>query len=284
MTDQAMALRQLLATQDRPVEAAPDGGPPVYVIGSGKGGVGKSVLSVVFAVAMARRGQRVLLLDGAQNLGNLHVLLGVPLKAHLEQLFRGEIEARDLIHPVDDNLWLVPAESGAETLYSMAAVDRARLHHRLSALYDEFDAVVVDGGSGIESVVRLSTMRGTRLVVATIPEPPALTDAYALIKIVHLQLPRLPIDVVVNRARDAAEGDYAFDRLATAATRFLARALGYVGAVLEVGQMRDWVRQAGGLVRAAEAEELRPVIQRLLTLESRDRDLEPVASMDGGLV
>jgi flagellar biosynthesis protein FlhG len=283
MNDQAMALRQL-ATQDRPVEEQPLEGPPVFVMGSGKGGVGKSVLSVIFASAMARRGQRVLLLDGSQNMGNLHVLLGVPLKAHLEQLFRGEIEARDLIHPVAENLWLVPAESGAETLYSMAAVDRARLHHRLSALYDGFDAVVVDGGSGIESVVRLSTMRGTRLVVATIPEPPALTDAYALIKIVHLQLPGFPVDVLVNRARDVAEGDQAFERLATASSRFLSRTLGYVGSVPEISQMRDWVRQGGGLIRAGEAEELQPVIQQLLTLETRPRALEPVGAHHGDTV
>src|SRR5688572_10005579 len=197
MNDQALLLRQLMTV---PEQVGPEPvGPPVLVVGSGKGGVGKSIVSVLLASAIADRGAKVLLLDGSQNLGHLHVVLGVAPEAHLEQVMAGEIEPRALLCPVTERLWLLPADSGAEGLYALAAVDQARLHHRLSTLYDDFDAVVVDAGPGIEAAVRLSTMRGTRLVVVTVPEAPALTDAYALIKLVHAQLPSLPIDVLVNR-------------------------------------------------------------------------------------
>ena len=98
----------------------------------------------------------------------------------------------------------------------MSAVDRARLHHRLSALYDDFDAVIVDAGPGLESVVRVATMRATRCVILAAPEPAALTDAYATIKIVNLQVADMRVDVLVNRVTDPQEGSQTFERLATA--------------------------------------------------------------------
>lgn len=241
MRDQAEHLRQLMTLRQAEPESAPEG-PPVLIVGSGKGGVGKSVVSVMLAAAMAQDGRKVLLLDGAQNMGNLHVLLGVRPIARLEELLTGEAAATDLLVPVTENLWLLPSDSGTESLYALAAVDQARLHYRLSALYDEFDAVVVDAGPGLEGVVRLATMRGTRLVVVTMPEPAAITDAYALIKIVSLQLPGLPVDLLANRTWTAEEGQMTYDRLATACQRFLGREIRYLGAIPEDEAMRLAVR------------------------------------------
>lgn len=250
MTDPVEALRRLATEHPMPASVPSGEGPPVLVVGSGKGGVGKSVLAVLLAKAMADEGRRTLLLDGAQNLGNLHVLLGVRPGIRLETVLGGTGSATALLQPVADRLWLLPADSGAENLYSMSATDQARLHFRLAMLYDEFDAVVVDAGPGVEGVVRLATMRGTRLLVVTMPEPAALTDAYALIKIVSLQVPGFPIDVLCNRTLDATEGRAAFDRLDTAAGRFLGRSIGYLGEVAEDPDMRRAVRSPGDLLRA----------------------------------
>jgi flagellar biosynthesis protein FlhG len=217
-------------------------GPPTIVVGSGKGGVGKSVVSVLIATALAAQGRRVLLLDGDQNLANLHVLLGVRPSARIESLLSGEITPTDLIQAVAENLWLVAGDSGTEGLYALESRDRARLQYRLSDLYQQFDAVIVDAGAGIESVVRAATMRATRLLVVTAAEPTALTDAYALMKIVNLQLPELPIDVLVNRCLDPDEGRDAFVRLATACERFLRRGVRFVGALPEDQTIRLAVR------------------------------------------
>lgn len=249
MSDQAARLRAM-APAPRP--APPAAGPTAIVLGSGKGGVGKSVLAIMLAAAAARQGQRVLLLDGAQNLGNLHVLLGCAPTRGLDALLHGECAPADLLQPVADRLWLLPGESGTDALYALSMVDRARLHHRLSALYDRFDAVVIDGGSGLENVVRVGTMRATRLAVVTVPEPAALTDAYALIKIVTLQAPHLPVDVLVNRA-DAGEAEAVHDRLDTAADRFLRRRLGFLGAVPDDPDMRATVRDPRRLLAAPGA-------------------------------
>jgi flagellar biosynthesis protein FlhG len=247
MNDQAALLRSMMAS--RRVSVPEPAGPPTIVIGSGKGGVGKSVVSVLLAGRLALEGRKVLLVDGAQNMGNLHVLLGLQRGSRLENLLADGVAARDLLVPVNEGLWLLPADSGAESLYALGATDRARLHHRLSALYDDFDAVIVDAGPGLESVVRVATMRATRCLVLTAPEPAALTDAYATIKIVHAQVAELPVDVLVNRVFDEREGPQTYERLATAAERFLHRGLRYLGALWEDEEIRRAVRVPGRLAQ-----------------------------------
>jgi len=244
--DQAAELRRLMSGPPRWPAHAPSSA-AAFVIGSGKGGVGKSALSVLLAAALARQGHRVLLFDGCQNQGNLHVLLGVRPAAKLELLLAGEVEPAQLLVPVAGRLWLLPGDSGAESLYGLTAVDRARLHHRLSTLYDRFDAVVIDSGPGIESVVR-ATMRASRLVVVTVPEPAALGDSYALIKIATHQVPSLAVNVLVNRVSSEEEGRAAFECLELAAQRFLRREIAYLGAVPEDDALRQRVRRPGGLL------------------------------------
>ena len=250
-------------------DGEPFGGKPVFVIGSGKGGVGKSVISSLLAQAFATQGSRVLLVDGSQNLGHLHVLLGVPIEARLEQVYRGEVEPVGLVQQVAERLWLLPSDSGAESLYAMPAVDQARLHHRLAALYDGFDMVVVDAGPGLETVVRLATMGGTRLVVVTVPEVAALTDAYALIKLVHAQLPSLPLDILVNRAVDGDDVTRAFERLAVAADRFLGKTLGSIGGIAETQALRDAMRRPGGLLADPGLDGLKAEIRDVASILCR---------------
>jgi flagellar biosynthesis protein FlhG len=265
--DQAAALRDLAAERTRP--AVPEtAGPPALVIGSGKGGVGKSVLSIMLAAAAARTGRRVLLVDAAQNQGNLHILLGLRPRVHLEELARGDAEPADLVVPVTDRLWLVPADSGADALHGLTATDRARLHHRLTSLYHDYDAVVIDAGPGIESVVRVATMRATRLLVIAVPEPASLSDAYALIKIVTLQVPSLPVEVLVNRVSGPAEADGTFQRLDLAAERFLRRRLDYAGGVPETDAMRRWLHAPADLL--AHAPEAIQALASRLTPDEGD--------------
>jgi flagellar biosynthesis protein FlhG len=228
---------------------------------------------------VAERGAKVLLLDGSQNLGHLHVLLGISTQVRLEQVFQGQVEPSELLCPVTERFWLLPADSGAEGLYAMGAVDQARLHHRLSDLYDGFDLVVVDAGPGLEAAVRLSTMRGTRLIVVTVPEAAALTDAYALIKLIHGQLPSLPIEILVNRTVEADDARQAFDRLQTAATRFLGRPLELLGGLPETTGLRDAMRRPGGLLAEPSLGALR---QQVVELIGRGLPAaEPAATLEG---
>lgn len=251
MSDQGAGLRALRFAAPPPPAAAE--GTSACVIGSGKGGVGKSLLAGLLAASLARRGQRTLLVDGAQNQGNLHVLFGVRPAASLETLHLGECDAHDLVVEVAGGLDLLPADSGGETLYGLGPIDRARLHQRVSLLWDEYDQVIVDGGPGLESVVRAAAIRADRLVVVTTPDPTALSDAYALLKIVHLQVPSIHIGVMVNRITADEESQLVFDRLQLAATRFLGRDLDDLGSVPESEMLRTVARRPGSLLEFESA-------------------------------
>lgn len=248
MKDQAAGLRERLRLGMR--EPAPVS-TPALVIGSGKGGVGKSLVAVSFAASIASTGQRVLLVDGDQNLGNLHVLLGVRPPLTPEAVVSDGVDAAELVVPVADNIWLLPADSGAEAIHSLGATDKARLQRQVSGVYADYDVVIVDAGAGVDSAVRCAALRAARLVLVTMPEATALTDAYALLKITHAQLPALPVDVLVNRTVDPAEGPAAFGRLSEAAERFLGRGLAYLGAIPEDSAMRGIVRDPRRLLQPA---------------------------------
>lgn len=280
MNDQALTLRQMMAdtTADRPEI----GGRPVLVFGSGKGGVGKSVVAVLAAQALADGGARVLLVDGSQNLGHLHVMLGIAVDARLEHVLRGEAEPASLLRQVSERLWLLPGDSGAESLYALPAVDQARLHHRLAGLYDDYDVVVVDAGPGVETAVRLATMGGTRLVVVTVPEVAALTDAYALVKLVQAQLPTLPIDVLVNRAAGPEDAAQTAERLSRAAERFLGRDLNPIGGLDETPALRDAMRRPGALLSDPALEPLRAQVRTIVTEHlSRPEESAPALTSAG---
>lgn len=255
---------------------APEGGEPeVLVVASGKGGVGKSVLSVVLGHALAEAGQRVLLFDADQNLGNLHVVLGVQPVARREALLQGAAEPSDLVQGVAPNLFLLAGDSGAEAYEELDALAKARLQHRLTSLHARFDVVIADAGAGLESVAAAGTMGATRLLLVTNPEPAALTDAYAVLKLMHQKRPDLPVDVIVNRALDEADGHAAFARLADAAERFLRRGLRYAGAVPEDDAVRRAVRAPQRLLAAlagsAATRAVRDVILPRLDIASTAR-------------
>ena len=262
MTDQAAGLRRIVTAADS-LPATEPGTARVHVIGSGKGGVGKSTIAVLLAAALARAGRRVLLLDACQNLGNLHILLGVKPARDLGSVLTGEADPADLLVPVSENLVLLPVNSGEEAVYTLTATDRARLHLRLTNLYEAFDEVVVDAGPGIEATIR-ATIRATSLVVIAVPEPASLSDAYALIKTAALHAPGLPIDVLSNRVMTDTEGRNTFDVLSLAARTFLRREIGCLGEIGEHDSLRRAVRVPGGLLSESPAE-IMTITELLLT-------------------
>ncbi len=250
--------------------------PVVLVLGSGKGGAGASVLTVMCGAHVAQTGRRVLLLDGSQNLGNLHVLLGVPPCGSLHGVLTGAALPESLVQKVAHNLWLLPANSGDEAIYALSAMDRARLHYQLSTLYDGFDSVIVDAGPGLESVVRASAMGASRLVVVLLSDDSAITNSHALIKIVGHQLPQLPIHVIANRTHDPSEGTVAFEKLTRLCEGGRHRELDYLGSLPSDSPVRFERRTHNQVVElhavGSAAEALWPIIADhpwIFGLESR---------------
>ena len=234
------------------------GVPPTFVVAGAKGGVGKSVIAILLARSLAEYGQRALLVDGEQNLGMLHVLLNVRLQTQLDAVVREEVDPEDLLVRVASRLWLLPSALGTEELYGLGVLDRARLHFKLTRAFAAFDVVIVDVGSELESVVRVASLGATRLILVTTAEPGALAGARALVGIVHLQVPALPIDVLVNRTDTPREAESTFAALRDRVGRGLTPSLHFLGGMPTDPDLRHAVWSGDGLTeRIGECEAVR---------------------------
>lgn len=202
----------------------------VLVIASGKGGTGVSLATALLGLAVAGEGRQVLLVDGTESYGALHLMLGITPRHPLAALRGGVADAEELLAPVAETLTLFPggADDGAVAPLSMA--ERQLLFRRVAELYDRYDLVVVDAGSRLEAVLTACDGGVSRLLLVTNEDPIAMAATHALLKAVEARRPGVPVDVLVNRA-GAHEAERIAAHLHDAAARFLDRELGFAGAI-----------------------------------------------------
>jgi flagellar biosynthesis protein FlhG len=216
-------------------------GATVIAVTSGKGGIGKTNLVVNLAVALARLGHRVGVLDADFGLGNVDVLLGLTPSAHVGHVIAGEKSLNDVILQGPLGIRIIPASSGLQSLTALTAAQRGRLTAALDVLRRELDFLLIDTASGIsDNVMEMLNLAG-RVVVLTSLEPCAVVDAYATVKVLSAQAPDKEIGIVVNEVRDGDEAALAFKQLDTAAHRFLGRNLRYYGFIAADPAVRESV-------------------------------------------
>jgi hypothetical protein len=217
--DQANALRNRPQRQELPDVPAES---PVLVVGGGKGGVGVSVIASLLASRLSRTGPRVLLMDATLNQGNLHVLLGVQPTLTLESVIAGEASPEDLVLPVAENLWLLPAASGAESIHALTPMDSCATPGASGGPDGRLRRHGRGCGHGIEGVLRAALTpqhahRDGRLAGAGRARGHLPRSSRSS----RSRRPTLPLDLIVNRTLDAHEGGDAYRRLEDAAGRFL---------------------------------------------------------------
>ena len=217
--------------------------PKLWCITSGKGGVGKTCLAVNLAFALAHQGRRVLLVDGDLGLANVDVLLGLEVRATLRDILdRGANPDAALVsvHPCLD---VLPANSGVPEMANLGPEDQDLLEEVLRGLAAPFDDILLDTAAGLgPAVLWFNTIADHSLVVVT-PDPTALTDAYALIKVLAQSYQHRRFGVVLNSVQGDREARQTFDALARAADRFLDLRLDCLGAVPADPVVRKAVRE-----------------------------------------
>ncbi len=195
--------------------------PLVLSVTSGKGGVGKTNLSVNLATALAGMGKRVVLVDADLGLANVDVILGLTPQKNLFHLFHEEASLRDILYPTDYGFSILPASSGMSEMLTLSTGQKLELLEAMGDLEDEIDYLIVDTGAGInDNVLYFNLASQERLVVLT-PEPTSLTDAYALIKLLKLTHGVEHFKVCVNMAADQKAAREIFSCLYQACDRFL---------------------------------------------------------------
>lgn len=239
----------------RPGDEAPAAGPGsslrAITISSGKGGVGKTNVVANLAVALAQRGQRVIVLDADLGLANLDTLLGLHPRATLRHVIHGECSLGEVLVDGPCGIRLVPASSGFEDMTQLGGAERLRLLEQVDSLDEEFDVLLVDTAAGISSNVTFFATAAQETLVVVTPEPTSLTDAYALIKVLSMRYAEREFGVLVNMARGNDEATNTFNHLARVAARFLDVSLRYEGFVPYDSEVPEAVRRQRAMIELA---------------------------------
>ena len=206
--------------------------PLVLSVTSGKGGVGKTNISVNLACCLAKDGKNVVLLDADLGLANVDVILGLTPTANLFHLFHEGAQLSDVLMETPYGFKILPASSGVTEMLTLSAGQKITLLEAMDEMEDSIDYLIVDTGAGInENVMYFNLASQERLVILT-PEPTSLTDAYALIKVMQQNHDVHDFRVLVNLAPDEKSAKDIFRRLYKACDHFLSGVgLDYVGMI-----------------------------------------------------
>lgn len=226
--DQATELRRLARQRARA---------SVIAVTSGKGGVGKSNIAVNLAIKLASADKAVVLMDADLGLANADVLCNIDLPSNLSHVIARRKELADVMVDAPGGFRLIGGASGLARMADLSDYDRQRLIDALADLEARTDVILIDTGAGISPNVLSFTRCADHVLVVTTPEPTAITDAYAVIKVISRDAPGQPISLLVNQVQRAEEGHLVYERIAQVARQFLAVHVldgGYVPADPEV--------------------------------------------------
>jgi len=217
---------------------------PVRVIAvtGGKGGVGKTSVSVNLATGLAAAGRRVVLLDGDLGLANVDVLLGLSPRYTLAHVLSGERTLDEIMVEAKQGFRIVPAASGAADLAGMGSAGHLSLVQAFSSIATGVDVLIIDTAAGIAPGVLQFSQAAQHVLVVVTDEPASLTDAYALIKVLSRDHRVTRFRVVANMSRAAGEGETLFRKLERVTSRFLDVILEYAGEIPDDEHMRRAIR------------------------------------------
>lgn len=231
--DQASGLRKI--NQSKMIK--------VIAVTGGKGGVGKTNVSLNLAANLAQQGKRTLILDADLGLANVDVMLGLRVQKNLSHVLSGECELDDIIVEGPLGISIIPATSGSQSMVELDPAQHAGLIRAFSEMRHEFDILIVDTAAGISDMV-VSFARASQDVIAVVcDEPASITDAYALIKLLSREHGVFRVKIVANMVRNMREGQELFAKLSRVTDRFLDVALELVATIPFDENVRRSVRK-----------------------------------------
>lgn len=211
--DQAQGLRRMMQRKPKPVR--------VVAVTSGKGGVGKTNISINLAAAWAKMGRKPVILDADLGLANVDVALGLQPKLNLSHVLSGEVTLEEILVEAPGGIRVIPASSGIQKMATLSPAEHAGLIRAFSELTTEMDVLIVDTAAGIDNSVVSFTQASHEVVIVVCDEPASITDAYALIKLLNREHGVRRFRVVANMAHSVNEGVNLFRKLLAVTDKFL---------------------------------------------------------------
>ncbi len=184
-------------------------------ITSGKGGVGKSTISANLANILSVNGYKVALFDADIGLANLDVILNVRINKNILHVLKGEATLADIIVPIKENLILIPGESGDEIFKYNDQFLYERFFNETQIL-DDLDFIIIDTGAGLGKHTQLFLEASDEVIVVTVPDPAAITDAYATIKVTSKVKPMMHL--ILNMTKSTKEAELIYEKINKVAT------------------------------------------------------------------
>ncbi|WP_210330250.1 MinD/ParA family protein [Aliikangiella sp. G2MR2-5] len=227
-------------------------GKPVKVIAvtGGKGGVGKTNVSVNLSVALSQLGHKVMLLDADLGLANVDVMLGLKSERNLSHVLRGDCELKDIVVHGPHGLQIVPASSGTQNMAELSAREHAGIIQAFSDIGQNLDFLIVDTAAGITDMVVSFTRAAQDVLTVVCDEPTSITDAYALMKVLNRDHRIGKFHVLANMVHTSQEGRELFAKLSGVCNRFLDVTLDYLGSIPSDENVRKAVKKQKALVEA----------------------------------
>ncbi len=238
--DQASGLRQMV--NPRPVRA-------VAVTG-GKGGVGKTNVSVNLGVAASELGQKVMLLDADLGLANIDVVLGLHPQHDLSHVLRGESTLEDILVEGPSGLKVIPGASGVTSLASLTPAEHTGLIRAFSEVAVDTELLIVDTAAGISDAVLSFSRASHEILVVVCDEPASITDAYAIIKLLHRDYGHHRFRILANMVRSAQEGRELYNKMCRVSDRYLDVTLSFLGSIPYDDSLRKAVKTQRPVVQA----------------------------------
>ncbi|MDR2861909.1 MAG: MinD/ParA family protein [Syntrophobacterales bacterium] len=215
----------------------------VVAVTSGKGGVGKTNISVNLAYFLSKLNKKVLMLDADVGLANIDVILGLTPQYNLYHVLRGEKSIQEIMVEGPGGMLILPAASGIQEMTNLSQGNRLTLIDEIKTLQDRVDFMLIDTGAGIASHVMYFNMVAQEIIVITTPEPTAITDAYALIKVLHQRHAKEHFRLLVNMVKTESEAKEVFSRLNQATNHFLNISVEYLGHVIYDKRVSESIRK-----------------------------------------
>ena len=201
----------------------------IISVTGGKGGIGKTTISINMAVAFAKMQKKVFLLDADLGLANVDVMLGLNPTKTLHDFLLGKCDLQDIFLTGPYGMKVIPSSSGIQKMAELTSAEYVGLINSFSSLADNIDVMIVDMASGISNQVIDFTNASQDILVVICNDPSSLMDSYAVIKILHQKYARNNFSIIVNKAKNSNEGYDVFKRFQEVTTKFLEIRMNFLG-------------------------------------------------------
>lgn len=260
-------LKNLLAEQRRNAEGNGLSRTKILAITSGKGGVGKTVLSVNLALSLRALGKKVLLVDADLYLGSVGTMFGVNPRITLADVLSSNINIREAIFQIQNGLDYLPACGGANELFEIHDSIFKRMSVKFNYIEGEYDYILLDTGAGIVAEVTSFVLAADAALIVTTPDPASIKDAYAMIKVVKRFEPDQTMFLACNMVESIAQAEIIYNKMNLLTHKFLTGKLLFAGAIPRDKRLQESVRSQNPLVvatpQADNSKRLREIAAKL---------------------